>query len=381
MEKFRAIIHKLGHIPGKRTFKTHMWRDFGRIISVRRVKKIMNIMHLVPTLPKKDAYFGQATHFHECACTFNYVNQDFKIGPRRVILTDITYLYYGLNRIVCYLCVFKDAFTGEILGFAVSRKMDVALVKEAYDMMMEKHGKEIKTDKVKSYIHSDQGAQYLSADFKTLLSDDEFIQSNSFRGNSQDNAPCESFFSRMKNETLDIISRCKNFDTVKELIDGYMESYNNVRYQLPLAGLTPHEFYLYVTTGIYPLDNYFGVKADKLYTIEEIVDAKLRKAEERSRKRKEAHNKRRLEASKISEPERIMVRDQGILTKEIYKWDKLQLTASNQLRFLKDLYDRNCKALVYYSSLSKEEQEQFKDPLKWRDTPEMSYVMDMADLF
>ena len=131
--------------------------------------------------------------------------------------------------------------------------------------MMEKHGKEIKTDKVKSYIHSDQGAQYLSADFKTLLSDDEFIQSNSFRGNSQDNAPCESFFSRMKNETLDIISRCKNFDTVKELIDGYMESYNNVRYQLPLAGLTPHEFYLYVTTGIYPLDNYFGVKADKLY--------------------------------------------------------------------------------------------------------------------
>ena len=137
MEKFRAIIHKLGHIPGKRTFKTHMWQDFGRIISVRRVKKIMNTMHLVPTLPKKDAYLGQATHFHECACTFNYVNQDFKIGPRRVILTDITYLYYGLSRTVCYLCVFKDTFTGEILGFAVSRKMDVALVKEAYDMMME----------------------------------------------------------------------------------------------------------------------------------------------------------------------------------------------------------------------------------------------------
>lgn len=59
--------------------------------------------------------------------------------------------------------------------------MDVALVKEAYDMLMEKHGKEIKTDKVKSYIHSDQGAQYLSADFKTLLSDDKFIQYNTFR--------------------------------------------------------------------------------------------------------------------------------------------------------------------------------------------------------
>lgn len=381
MEKFRLIIRKLGHIPGKRTFKTHMWREYDIIISVNRAKKIMNRMHLVPTLPKKDAYLGQATHFHECACAFNYVNQDFKIGPRRVILTDITYLYYGLTRIRCYLCVFRDAFTGEVLGFAVSRKMDVALVKEAYDMMMKKHGKEINTDKVESYIHSDQGSQYLSTDFKTLLSDDNFIQSNSFRGNCQDNAPCESFFSRMKHETQDIISRCKNLDTVKELIDGYMENYNNVRYQLPLAGLTPHEFYLYVTTGIYPLDNYFGVKADRLYTIEEIVDAKLRKAEEKSRKRKEIHNKRRLEASKISEPERIMVRDQGILAKEINKWDKLQLTATNQLSFLKDLYERNCKALVYYSSLSKEEQDKFKDPLKWRDTPEMNYVMDMADLF
>ena len=297
MAKFRAIIHKLGHIPGKRTFKTHLWRDYGVIISIKKIKKIMNKMHLIPTLPKKDAYLGQATHFHECACAINYVNQDFKVGPRRVILTDITYLFYGLSRIRCYLCVFKDAFTNEILGFSLSNIMSVSLVKEAYDMMMEKHGKEINTDKVQSYIHSDQGSQYLSTDFKTLLSDDNFIQSNSFRGNCQDNAPCESFFSRMKNEIIDTISRCKTFDITKELIEGYIDNYNNIRYQLPLAGLTPHEFYLYVTTGIYPLDNYFGVKADKLYTIEEIVDAKIIKKEEESIKMKEAHNKRRIETS------------------------------------------------------------------------------------
>lgn len=381
MAKFRVIIHKLGHIPGKRTFKTHLWRDYGVIISIKKIKKIMNKMHLIPTLPKKDAYLGQATHFHECACAINYVNQDFKVGPRRVILTDITYLFYGLSRIRCYLCVFKDAFTNEILGFSLSNIMSVSLVKEAYDMMMEKHGKEINTDKVQSYIHSDQGSQYLSTDFKTLLSDDNFIQSNSFRGNSQDNAPCESFFSRMKNETLDIISRCKNFDTVKELINGYIDNYNNIRYQLPLAGLTPHEFYLYVTTGIYPLDNYFGVKADKLYTIEEIVDAKIRKKEEESRKRKEAHNKRRIEASKISNVEKILLRDQYILAKEISKWSNLKQTCDNQLLYLRDLYTRNCKAIIYYDDLSKEDKKRFENPLEWRDTPEMNYVMEMADLF
>ena len=34
-----------------------------------------------------------------------------------------------------------------------------------------------------------------------------------------------------------------------------------------------------------------------------------------------------------------------------------------------------------YDDWTKEEKEQFKDPLKWRDTPEMSYVMKIADLF
>ena len=52
------------------------------------------------------------------------------------------------------------------------------------------------------------------------------IASNSFRGNSQDNAPCESAFSRIKNEIIDIIARCVDVATVKELIDGYVNNYN-----------------------------------------------------------------------------------------------------------------------------------------------------------
>ena len=185
----------------------------------------------------------------------------------------------------------------------------------------------------------------------------------------------------MKNEIIDTISRCKTFDITKELIEGYIDNYNNIRYQLPLAGLTPHEFYLYVTTGIYPLDNYFGVKADKLYTIEEIVDAKIRKKEEESRKRKEAHNKRRIETSKISNVEKILLRDQYILAKEISKWSNLKQTCDNQLLYLRDLYTRNCKAIIYYDDLSKEDKKRFENPLEWRDTPEMNYVMEMADLF
>ena len=87
------------------------------------------------------------------------------------------------------------------------------------------------------------------------------------------------------------------------------------------------------------------------------------------------------ESSKIKDPEKILLRDQKLLNKEISKWMDISSRAKDQLNFLKDLYDKNSKAIIYYGDLSKEEKEQFKDPLKWRDTPEMSYVMKMADLF
>lgn len=247
--------------------------------------------------------------------------------------------------------------------------------------MMDNHSNEIKTNKVAVYIHSDQGSQYLSTDFKTLLNDNDFIQSNSFRGNSQDNAPCESTFARLKTEIIDIIARCPNVSIVKELIDGYIDTYNNQRYQLPLAGLSPHEFYLYSITGIYPLDNYFGVKASRLLSIEDLVKANLDELKRLSDRRKELSNKRRLESSKIKNPEKILLKDQMVLNKEISKRMDISACAKDQLVFLKDLYDKNSKAIIYYGDLSEEEKEQFKDPLKWRDTPEMSYVMKMADLF
>lgn len=116
-EKFKQIIAKVGHVPGKRTFKTHMFRTYGINISVKKCKRIMNEMNLIPNLPKKDAYKGQATHNHVCAACQNYVDQDFKVAPRTIILTDITYLYYGFDRKLCYLCCFKDAYTTEILGY------------------------------------------------------------------------------------------------------------------------------------------------------------------------------------------------------------------------------------------------------------------------
>lgn len=61
----------------------------------------------------------------------------------------------------------------------------------------------------------------------------------------------ESFFGHMKDE-IDV-SKCTKYRQVKEIIDDWINYYNNERYQWQLAKLSPNEYYLYITTGVYPL--------------------------------------------------------------------------------------------------------------------------------
>ena len=103
----------------------------------------------------------------------------------------------------------------------------------------------------KTLVHSDQGCHYTSYSFIQILKDKNLRQSMSRKGNCWDNAPQESFFGHMKDE-IDL-SDCKTFEEVKNIIDDWMDYYNNDRYQWDLAKLSPSEYYKYVTTGEYPI--------------------------------------------------------------------------------------------------------------------------------
>lgn len=379
-EKFRQIVRKLGFVPGKRTFQTYMWREFNISISVKRCRTLMREMNLVANKPKKDAYKHQATHDHAYASPENRVNQNFYIGPRKVILTDITYLYYGFARTPIYLCAFRDAYTKEILGYAVDTRMTVKLVKNAYNAMMEKHGSELHG--AECMIHSDQGSQYLSTTFQQILADDGFIQSVSGRGNSQDNAPMESFFGRLKCEMLDLIALCLNADIVKRMIDGYIDSYNNEHYQYALAGLTPSEYYAYITTGIYPMDNYYGIKATELMPIGALVTARLNAAVEKNKKARAANARKKEATQKIMKnPAMVVARDQRILQREISKWTRSEKTAIGQVLHLKQVLEKAKIAEAYLKSASAELMAELCCGQSWRSYPELAYIHHMRELF
>ncbi len=367
-----AIVNKLSFVPGKRTFRIMLFKDYNLSVGKKRIARIMKEMNLIANLPKRDYYKGQATHFHAACALKNYVSQDFYIAPRKVILTDITYLHYGDNRKLIYLCAFKDAFTCEILGYSLSKRMDVSLVKQAYDNMLNNIDNISKDTSV--YIHSDQGSQYLSTSFKELLSSNNFIQSTSARGNSQDNAPMESFFSIFKREIGNLLIRCECKDVVTEIVRGYIDTYNNIRPQYNLANLTPTEFYQYCYSGIYPLDCYFGVSKDKLKSIDEIIEIRKRYAKERNDKIKS-------NSFNFKNPLDQIKKDYSIVSKYLRNYKDIKLDAEINIDYCNKLLEDINKALEFYNDSTTDIKEEIKNPLNWKFYDELSYVNNLSAIY
>ena len=150
--------------------------------------------------------------------------------------------------------------------------------------------------------------------------------------------PERAFFSRLKTDVIDLVARCRTLASAIQLTYGYLEAYNTKHYQYELAGLTPEEFYGYVTTGIYPLDSYFGVPASEMMAVGDIKKVRRTYADEEARKRREASASKR-EEKRLIEPEKIIYRDQMLIKRLISKWEKSETTATKQIENLRKILE------------------------------------------
>ena len=217
------------------------------VMNIKKIRRLMNKYGLFCPVRKANPYRRMAKALRTNHVADNLVNREFEDhGPRKVLLTDITYIPY--NGRFCYLSTILDAFTKQILSYVLSESLELDFVLKSVEQLVERHGISLSTE---TLIHSDQGCHYTSYRFIQIVKDAELRQSMSRRGNCWDNAPQESFFGHMKDE-IDI-SGCERFQQVRDIIDDWMDYYDNDRYQWQLAKLSPNEYYHYITTGIYPL--------------------------------------------------------------------------------------------------------------------------------
>ena len=240
-----------GYSKGARGIHMRLLHNPGIIMNVKKIRRLMRKYGLFCPIRKANPYRRMVKTMASSHIAPNIVNCEFKRNARKVLLTDITYLFYKTGR--CYLSTILDAFTHEILAYRLSESFKVDFVLNTVDQLVEKHGSTLDNTTI---VHSDQGCHYTSHAFIEKLKDKEFVQSMSRRGNCWDNAPQESFYGHMKDHIGKKIADFTDYEQVSSRIDDYMDYYNNDCGQWSLLKLAPSEFYQYLQTGVYPLPVY-----------------------------------------------------------------------------------------------------------------------------
>ena len=198
----------------------------------------------------------------------NLLKRRFRLArPGEILLTDVSYLKYGLNRTE-YLSCIKDAVSGRVVSHITSPGNDLNLAMDTIDTL------DPSDDAI---FHSDQGSLYFNDLFQGRLKELGYRQSMSRRGNCWDNASQESFFGHMKDECD--LSGCSTSEEVKERIDDYVYYYNNERPQWTRNKMTPAEYEDYLNSLS---DNEYS---DYLQNEQEKYDKMMKKAREKALKR------------------------------------------------------------------------------------------------
>lgn len=240
-EVVKEIILKAFHFKGRkkgaRQIKMTLAGQFGVVYNLKRIRRIMNKYDIICPIRKANPYRRMMKATKEHRVVPNLLNREFKQDiPCKVLLTDITYLFYGKGQ-KAYLSAIKDGSTGEILAYHVSERMTIDLATDTLKKLKKnKHFKKAED----ALIHSDQGVHYTSPEFQKAVKKLGLLQSMSRRGNCWDNAPQESFFGHFKDEAN--IKSCTTLDELKYEIKQYMIYYNHYRYQWNLKKMTPVQY-------------------------------------------------------------------------------------------------------------------------------------------
>lgn len=240
-----------GYAKGARGIHMRLLREKTRM-NLKKIRRLMKKYGLSCPVRRKNPYRQMMRAMQTSHVAPNVVAREFRQGiPGRVLLTDITYLFYGKEK--CYLSTILDASTHEILSYRLSESLQVDFVLKTVEDLITNHGYILDNETI---VHSDQGCHYTSLAFVAKLKDASFVQSMSRKGNCWDNAPQESFFGHMKDEIMPMLSRCTTFEQVQARIDDWMDYYNYDRYQWDLLKLSPVEYRQYLLTGADPLEEY-----------------------------------------------------------------------------------------------------------------------------
>jgi transposase InsO family protein len=206
----------------------------GVVCGHNRVARLMRLNRIVALSRRK--YHPVTTQRQPGAVPApNRLNQEFSAAaPNQKWVSDFTYIETAEGWL--FLAVVLDLFSRRVIGWAMSRTMDTALVVTALRMaLLGRH------PPAGLLHHSDQGGQYTSTAYRQCLTEALAELSMSGVGNCYDNAVMESFFGTLKTEcvTGPFLTRAQARTTIFEYLEVW---YNRQRLHSTLGYLSPVDF-------------------------------------------------------------------------------------------------------------------------------------------
>jgi putative transposase len=195
-------------------------REDGHRVSRKRVARLMRELGLEGR--RKRRFRATTDSRHGFPVAPNVLMRDFEVEtPNTAWVTDITYL--ATREGWLYLAVILDLFSRRVVGYAMSERIDRALVLEALGQALA-HRPEARD----LIHHSDRGSQYASHDYRDALDQAGVTCSMSRRGDCWDNAVVESFFGTLKMELLYELP-LQTRSATRDAVADYIEAFYNVR--------------------------------------------------------------------------------------------------------------------------------------------------------
>jgi putative transposase len=197
-------------------------------VNVKRVRRLMRRMGIEAVYPKPRTSVKHPDH-----AVYPYLLQDLVIArPNQVWCTDITYI--RLRRGWIYLVAVMDWFSRYVLSWEASITLDASFCVTALERSLHFGTPEI--------FNSDQGSQFTSQSFTSVLLGAGIAISMDGRGRVYDNIFIERLWRSLKYEEVYL----HEYETVAEAVSGlgrYFAFYNEERPHQALDYRTPAETY------------------------------------------------------------------------------------------------------------------------------------------
>lgn len=214
---------------GTRRIKDWLYDHHGLIVNRKRLQRLRRLLAIETLYPKRNLSLANQRHK-----VYPYLLKGLDINrPNQVWCTDITYIPMAKGFI--YLVAVMDWYSRRVLSWRVSTTMDADFCVDALEEAIDRHG-------CPEIFNTDQGAQFTSEEFTSVLQSHDIAISMDGKGRWVDNVFVERLWRSVKYEEVYL----RAYDSVsdaKQSLGEYFEFYNTERRHQSLEGITPATLY------------------------------------------------------------------------------------------------------------------------------------------